>query len=132
MKPSLSLVVAAAVLAAVACNKHDSVAVPPGAETSAPPASSQVAPDSAPPAALSSALASLTPNERKWGISPTRNDKVTYQPDVIVMEHGPDAVRGMASNGLTWTIDANAPHATRSRSTRSCSRPVAWWDACSR
>ena len=112
MKPSLSLVVAAALLAAVACNKHDSAVVPPGAVPSASPAPSQVTPDGTPAPAMSPALASLTPNERKWGISPTRNDKVTYQPDVIVMEHGADAVRGMASNGLTWSIDASAPHAS--------------------
>ena len=27
------------------------------------------------------------------------------------MEHGPDAIRSMESNGLTWTIDPNAPEA---------------------
>ena len=27
------------------------------------------------------------------------------------MEHGADAVRAMTSNGMTYTIDANAPHA---------------------
>jgi hypothetical protein len=50
-------------------------------------------------------------NELKWGISPTRNAKVEYQDGVIIMEHGADAVRAVASNGLTWTIDANAPQA---------------------
>jgi hypothetical protein len=55
--------------------------------------------------------AKMTPNELKWGISPTRNNKVTYQDNVIIMEHGADAVKAMASNGLFWTIDANAPHA---------------------
>ena len=29
----------------------------------------------------------------------------------MIMEHGPDAIRSMESNGLTWTIDANAPEA---------------------
>ena len=62
-------------------------------------------------AGVPASLAKLTPNELKWGISPTRNSQVTYQPDVIIMEHGSDAVRAMASNGMTWTIDANAPHA---------------------
>jgi hypothetical protein len=59
----------------------------------------------------SSVYAKMTPNELKWGISPTRNDKVTYQDNVIIMEHGADAVKAMATNGLFWTIDANAPHA---------------------
>ncbi|MEP6918847.1 MAG: hypothetical protein ABJC89_24620, partial [Acidobacteriota bacterium] len=47
----------------------------------------------------------------RYGVSPTRNSQVTYQDDVIVMEHGAEAIRSQAPNGLTWTIDANAPGA---------------------
>jgi hypothetical protein len=107
MNKIISLVVIAALLTAVACSKHDS-ATPPG--TADAPAAS---PTAAAPriAGVPASLAKLTPNELKWGISPTRNAQVTYQPDVIIMEHGADAVRALSSNGMTYTIDANAPHA---------------------
>ena len=49
--------------------------------------------------------------EIKYGVSPTRNKDVTYQDDVIVMEHGAEAIRSLSSNGLTYTLDANAPGA---------------------
>lgn len=108
MTKLLSLVAIAALLGATACKKPDAASPPTSSTAPAAPASSAT-PDAA--TAMSPALAKLTPNERKWGISPTLSDKVTYQPDVIVMEHGSDAVKAMASNGLSWTIDANAPHA---------------------
>jgi hypothetical protein len=109
MKKHIALVSLASLLAAVACNKHDKVSAAGEATPPAAPSTTSVLPATA--LGIPASLAKLTPNERKWGISPTRNDKVTYQPDVILMEHGADAVRAMASNGLTWTIDANAPHA---------------------
>ena len=52
--------------------------------------------------------ANMTAAEIKYGVSPTRNSQVTYQDNVIVMEHGAEAVRGLSSNGLTYTIDGNA------------------------
>jgi hypothetical protein len=55
--------------------------------------------------------ATLTDAEIRYGVSPTRNSQVTYQDDVIVMEHGADAIRSQSSDGLTWTIDASAPGA---------------------
>ena len=58
------------------------------------------------PAAAGSAT--MTDAEIKYGVSPTRNSQVTYQDNVIVMEHGAEAVRGLSSNGLTYTIDGNA------------------------
>ena len=51
---------------------------------------------------------SLTEAEIQYGVSPTRNNQVTYQADVIVMEHGAESIRSQAANGLTWTIDGNA------------------------
>ncbi len=48
--------------------------------------------------------------EFQYGASPTRNSDVSYQPDVIVMEHGADAIHGYSSDGLTWLLDAGAPH----------------------
>jgi hypothetical protein len=44
-------------------------------------------------------------------VSPTLNKDVKYQPAVIVMEHGAEAIRANSSDGMTWTLDANAPHA---------------------
>jgi hypothetical protein len=53
----------------------------------------------------------LSPAEIKWGASVTPNSKVTYQDDVVILEHGAEAIRSMEPDGLTWTLDANAPHA---------------------
>ncbi len=55
--------------------------------------------------------ATMTAAEIKYGVSPTRNSQVTYQDNVIVMEHGAEAIRGLSSNGLSYTIDGNAPGA---------------------
>jgi hypothetical protein len=55
-------------------------------------------------------LASLSQAEFQYGVSPTRNSQVTYQPDVVVMEHGADAIHGYSADGLTWLLDPNAPH----------------------
>jgi len=124
MKKTIALLVTASLITAAACSKRDAATHNAGAVPSAspPPApASERTPastDSLPPAAIAAAIktqaaafATLTPNERKWGVSPTRNDKVTYASDVIIMEHGADAIRGMATNGMSWTIDASAPHA---------------------
>jgi hypothetical protein len=107
MKKCIPLALGITIVSVLACSKHElsTPNVTSGAPTPITPLSS------APPAGLPASLAKLTANELRWGISPTRNAKVTYQPDVIIMEHGSDAVRAMASNGLTWTIDANAPQA---------------------
>jgi hypothetical protein len=107
MRKAISLTIATVVLTLLACSKHElaSPSTASGSLTSAGPSAT------ARPSGIPASLAHLTPNELAWGVSPTRNDKVTYQPDVIIMEHGADAVRAMSSNGLTWTIDATAPHA---------------------
>lgn len=55
----------------------------------------------------------LSEAEQRYGVSPTRSKEVTYQPDVIVMEHGADAIRSQSTNGFTWTIDAGAPGASQ-------------------
>jgi hypothetical protein len=49
--------------------------------------------------------------ELKYGIAPVPDPSVTYQPDVIVVGGGADAIRAQNSNGFIWTIDGNAPHA---------------------
>jgi hypothetical protein len=72
------------------------------------------APGSAPSARNAprlAATADLTPAERAWGVAPVRTAGVTYRPDVVMVEGGPDVVKGLAADGLTWTIDASAPNA---------------------
>ena len=102
---------AVTLLAALAgCAKHDTRTPADSSAPSNVPAATTDG-DDAGSRAIAATLAKLTPNEVKWGVSPTRNDKVTYQDDVIIMEHGADAVKAMAPNGLIWTIDAKAPHA---------------------
>jgi hypothetical protein len=51
----------------------------------------------------------LTESQRKFGISPQKSAAVEYQPDVIIMEHGDQAIQSLAKNGMTWQFDANAP-----------------------
>lgn len=53
----------------------------------------------------------LTVAEQKYGIAPTPDPSVTYQPDVIIVGGGADAVRAQSSNGFIWTIDGSAAHA---------------------
>jgi hypothetical protein len=53
----------------------------------------------------------MTAAEVKYGIAPIPDSSVTYQPDVIVVGGGGDAIRAQSSNGFIWTIDASAPHA---------------------
>ncbi len=52
---------------------------------------------------------SLTPAELQFGRAPKLGPQVTYQPDVLVMDHGDTALRSMESNGIVWHFDANAP-----------------------
>jgi hypothetical protein len=47
----------------------------------------------------------------EYGIAPVPDPSVTYQPDVIVVGGGADAIRAQSSNGFIWTIDGHAPHA---------------------
>lgn len=69
--------------------------------------------DRAPSAAAAPlSTASLSEAERRYGVSPTLNKNVEYQPDVIIMEHGAQAIRSQSSDGFTWTIDAEAQGAS--------------------
>ena len=52
----------------------------------------------------------MTPSERQFGRAPKLSPDVDYQPGVIVMEEGDKAIKSIASDGITWTFDANAPH----------------------
>jgi len=75
------------------------------------PANEGAAPPGPADAQASNPYPHLTPNEIRFGVSPTRNKDVTYQPGVIIMERGAEAIRSYSANGMTWTIDASAPHA---------------------
>ena len=72
------------------------------------PPESQSASMSAAPSAPS---ANLSEAEQRYGASATRSAGVIYQPDVIIMEHGAEAIRSQTVDGFTWSIDAAAPGA---------------------
>ena len=54
----------------------------------------------------------LSANEIKYGLAPTRSKSIRYQPNVVIVEGGADAIRGLSTDGLVWIIDANAPGAS--------------------
>jgi len=54
-------------------------------------------------------LSDLSESEVRFGIAPKRGPGVTYQDNIILMEHGDKAIQSFASDGLSWTLDANAP-----------------------
>jgi hypothetical protein len=54
-------------------------------------------------------LSDLSEREIRFGIAPKRGPGVTYQDNIILMEHGDQAIRSFASDGMSWTFDANAP-----------------------
>ena len=58
-------------------------------------------PDQRPPAGT-------TESARTYGYGPVRDRSVTYQPDVVLIGGGPEAIRSASANGLTWTIDGDA------------------------
>ena len=47
-----------------------------------------------------------------YGLPPTTDGSITYQPDVVTVEGGARAVRSVSSDGISWTIDANAGRAS--------------------
>ena len=51
----------------------------------------------------------MTPSQIQFGVAPKRSPDVDYAPDAIVMEEGDKAIKSVASDGITWTFDANAP-----------------------
>jgi hypothetical protein len=50
----------------------------------------------------------LTDAEKKYGMGARRDPNITLQPDVVLMEAGPTAIRAQGENGFTWTIDPDA------------------------
>lgn len=54
-------------------------------------------------------LSDLSESEIHFGIAPKRGPGVTYQDGIILMEQGDKAIQSFASDGVSWTFDANAP-----------------------
>jgi hypothetical protein len=54
-------------------------------------------------------LSDLSKSEVRFGIAPKRGPGVTYQDNIILMEHGDKAIQSFASDGMSWILDANAP-----------------------
>lgn len=50
----------------------------------------------------------LSEAERRYGHSARRSPHVIYQPDVVILPAGAEAIRAAKSDGLTWTIDPDA------------------------
>lgn len=80
-----------------------------GCKRSVPPGPAGATAEQSP--ATRATATTLSEAERRFGVSPTFNKDVEYQPAVIVMERGAEAIRANSSDGMTWTLDANAPHA---------------------
>jgi hypothetical protein len=45
----------------------------------------------------------------RYGAPVSRQTGITYQPGVVFVGGGPDAVRSVSADGLVWTIDATTP-----------------------
>jgi hypothetical protein len=43
-----------------------------------------------------------------YGMPPTTDGSITYQADVVIVGGGAGSVRSVSSDGISWTIDANA------------------------
>jgi hypothetical protein len=56
-------------------------------------------------------LDELTEAEKRYGHSATPSAAVTYQPDVMMLPAGADAIRSVSPDGLVWTIDPGSKDA---------------------
>ncbi|MFY1691948.1 hypothetical protein [Plantactinospora sp. WMMB782] len=45
---------------------------------------------------------------RTYGYGPSRDRSIRYQPDVVLVRGGPDAIRSASADGTTWVLDADA------------------------
>ena len=73
------------------------------------PGAPSILPGSATPHQLS--RKELSEAQQKYGLAPIPDPSVTYQPDVILVGGGPEAIRNLSADGLVWTIDGSAPRA---------------------
>src|SRR5579871_5207768 len=51
----------------------------------------------------------LSKAEVLYGMGSAPNPAVRYQPDVVFIGGGPDAIAGEAANGVQWLLKGNAP-----------------------
>lgn len=116
------------IVAATACKSHQP---PPTASACASAGTATrdttTAAAAAPSASGAHALDphALSQAELRYGVSPTKDSAVTYQDNVVLMEHGADAIKSVSPDGLTWTIDASSLSDHPDRATRgtNVSRP---------
>jgi hypothetical protein len=85
----------AVLVAVVGCSKGRSAAP----ATSAPAAA---------PVAVST-QGTLSAAERLYGSSATADSRVRYQPAVVLIHRGASAVKSVAADGLSWTMDGGDP-----------------------
>jgi hypothetical protein len=104
MRRFRSLIIA---LLVVACGGASTGAPTPTNPVSTTGPTSTAAGQTAPPASTGP-RASPTDPTAAYGYGPQPDPSVTYQPDVVMVGGGPSAIRGVDSNGLTWTVDAHA------------------------
>ena len=50
----------------------------------------------------------LSDAEKKFGISPEQAPGLTYQPDVVMLRSGVNAIKSLSEDGLVWTLDPRA------------------------
>ena len=56
-------------------------------------------------------LDELTEAEKRYGHSAAPNPAVAYQPDVVMLPAGAEAIRSVSPDGLIWTIDPDSKDA---------------------
>jgi hypothetical protein len=115
MRRALSCLVILALLAA--CGKHDAeqAAGAPKPSRSSDPLSPDnfFDPKLNPGAVVATQFLDpkkMTASELQYGVAPKRDPRVTYAPDIILMEQGDQAIRIAGRDGMTWSFDAKAPH----------------------
>lgn len=63
-------------------------------------------PHSGPPRLLKTS--ELSDAEKRFGISPEQAPGLTYQPDVVMLRSGVNAIKSLSDDGLVWTLDPRA------------------------
>lgn len=111
--------VALSALASSSCRQAPEPTAPGGAAQTSSASSSAVQPKQMPPITAPAVRilkrSELTPAEVLYGRGPMPDPSVVYNPGVVIVEGGAQAIRGLSPDGLIWTIDPDAPGASRLR-----------------
>src|SRR6185369_10508846 len=67
------------------------------------------APNTSPAGSGATAACPATDADFQYGCPPIRDEKLTYQPDVVIVDGGAGAIRALSDDGLTWTLRADVP-----------------------